>query len=644
MSKKKIVLLLVPVLFCVDLCAQSSLDSLISSLSKSPEDHFRVQKLNLIAKKLSELDTKRALEFSEQAISLAGYLNDRSGLSKAHIIAGWSYYRSGEYAKSFNASQTALEIAAEMVHDTLMAQAYTNIAAVYNAQQNWPSSLEYFEKSLALNQKIKNDTEVARALNNLGYTAFKAGDLKAASEFTEQGILISQAIKDNYKLAFALRNRGDILEAQKELPKAIGYWNRAVSEARAIGNHSFIASCQNRIGLAHLVSGNARQAVSAFESALKEVHGKGFLPDLADTYKNIKNAEFQAGNYRNAAQYADLYIETLNKIHKDEEESRIEEIQARFDMRQKEQEIRALQNENDLKESLIKNQHSLRNTLILMIAMAAGLLLLAVSRYRVKSRAERAMKEANLKLGELLQETSQERNKAEQANRLKSEFLAIAAHDLKNPLSAISGLTEMIETDFPPLAPQREITDQIRKSANRMHRLVADLLETAAIDSGHLELNRVNLKLEDAVTATAQSYISKVARKKQTLRVSCDQNLIVQGDKERLQEILDNLISNAVKYSEIGGEIQVSAHRTTENSIQIAVTDSGPGIQPDEMPKLFNRFTRLSARPTDGESSTGLGLSIVKTLVEMHDGRVWAEPGANGKGSSFIVELPAHAA
>jgi signal transduction histidine kinase len=128
--------------------------------------------------------------------------------------------------------------------------------------------------------------------------------------------------------------------------------------------------------------------------------------------------------------------------------------------------------------------------------------------------------------------------------------------------------------------------------------------------------------------------------KQQTITVSAPPNFVTMCDADRMREAIDNIVSNAIKYSPIGGEISVVVSRE-QNSTVIRITDEGAGLSPEDLGRLFGRFQRLSAKPTAGESSTGLGLSIVKRIIDMHGGHVTADSGGPGQGSTFTVILPA---
>ena len=229
------------------------------------------------------------------------------------------------------------------------------------------------------------------------------------------------------------------------------------------------------------------------------------------------------------------------------------------------------------------------------------------------------------------------------ANAFKGEVLGTVAHDLKNPLGVILGRTEML-TEFLSMSPfpeanARSQVEHIRQSARRLTAMVDDLVADAMADALDITVRAAPLDLAALVEEVVQANRAMAAGKEQVIAVTAKRGLWVSGDVERLREAVDNLVSNAVKYSPISGRIAVSAKREGDEA-QVRVADQGPGLSPEDVGRLFGRFQRLSAKPTGGESSTGLGLSIAKRIIDLHKGRIFVEsPGQTG-GAAFIIALP----
>jgi signal transduction histidine kinase/CheY-like chemotaxis protein len=221
-----------------------------------------------------------------------------------------------------------------------------------------------------------------------------------------------------------------------------------------------------------------------------------------------------------------------------------------------------------------------------------------------------------------------------QANTFKSEILGTVAHDLKNPLGVILGRTEILQEMIAAAGPLDEnVKGQIgyiRDAANRLTEMVDDLVADAMADA---------LDITILVQEVAEANRPLAARKEQTTTVVAPPNHAAMCDADRIREAIDNLVSNAVKYSPIGGAIDLLVTRQ-DDGIVVEVRDQGAGLSPEDISRLFGRFQRLSAKPTAGETSTGLGLSIVKRIVDLHGGRIAVESAGPGKGATFKMTLP----
>jgi signal transduction histidine kinase/CheY-like chemotaxis protein len=230
-----------------------------------------------------------------------------------------------------------------------------------------------------------------------------------------------------------------------------------------------------------------------------------------------------------------------------------------------------------------------------------------------------------------------------QANAFKSEILGTVAHDLKNPLGVILGRTEILKE---MIAGAGALNDNvkgqiayIRDAANRLTGMVDDLVADAMADALDITVRREPVDISVLVQEVAEANRPLAARKEQTITVAAPANHVAMCDADRVREAIDNLVSNAVKYSPIGGAIDLLVGEE-DGGILIQVSDQGAGLSPEDISRLFGRFQRLSAKPTAGESSTGLGLSIVKRIVDLHGGRIAVESAGPGNGATFKMMLP----
>jgi signal transduction histidine kinase len=265
------------------------------------------------------------------------------------------------------------------------------------------------------------------------------------------------------------------------------------------------------------------------------------------------------------------------------------------------------------------------------------------------AQLEQANRDLERRVGERTQELTfanrrleAQWERARRTNALQSEILETVAHDLKNPLSVILGRAEMLDELMSSgnASAERMETQvvQIKGSARRLTEMVNQLMTDASAGVLDISVRWEDIDLANLVRDVAESNRTLAARKGQNLSLAIPDRLIMRGDPDRLREALDNVIGNAVKYSPLGGEIAVSAVDEAGEPV-IRVADSGPGFLPEDMARLFGRFQRLSAKPTGGESSTGLGLSIAKRIIDLHAGDILVEPNGGASGSTFVVRL-----
>jgi signal transduction histidine kinase len=264
------------------------------------------------------------------------------------------------------------------------------------------------------------------------------------------------------------------------------------------------------------------------------------------------------------------------------------------------------------------------------------------------------LQEANARLEERVMERTRELTLANErlaaqwerlrrANLFKREMIGTVAHDLKNPLGVIMGRAEMLK-DIVAASPIRtdvlgEQIQHIQDSSKRLTGMVDTLLADATADALDINLRLEPVDLSGLVNQVVETSRQLAANKQQTLALSAPAPLTVLADHDRLWEAIDNLVNNAVKYTPPGGRIELSVGRDGSKAT-ITVRDSGRGLSPEDLSRVFGRFQRLSAKPTAGESSTGLGLSIVKHIIDLHGGAVAAESAGANKGSAFTISLP----
>jgi PAS domain S-box-containing protein len=249
-------------------------------------------------------------------------------------------------------------------------------------------------------------------------------------------------------------------------------------------------------------------------------------------------------------------------------------------------------------------------------------------------------KRLELEREQLLATAQAAQKEAEQANRLKDEFLATASHELRTPLTAVLGWSRMLRTGKLDAENSARALESIERNATLQTKLIDDLLDVSRIITGKLTLDRRAIEIAHVVSDAVNTVLPAADAKNITIETSFDAEAgPVLGDANRLQQVVWNLLSNAVKFTPKNGRIEVALQRVN-SEVQVSVGDSGEGISSEFLPYVFDRFSQGDGKTTRSHTGLGLGLAIVRQLVELHGGTVNAHSDGPGRGATFKLQLP----
>ncbi len=587
-------------------------------------------------------DYTTALDYYQQSLALRQEIGDTHDIAASLNSIGNVCYYLANYPTALEHYQQSLTLFEEIDDKPSVAKLFHNIGLVYQELGDYPNALHYFQQSFMLKQELGDKRSAASTLNSIGNIYFYLADYSHAREYYEQSLALSQENSDKPSIANLLHNIGNVYKAQADYPNALAYheqslahfremddkrrsalvlgslgtvyeqlsdysttlryYQQSLEMAQAIGDRHGVVSMMHSIGSCFLKLGMLDDAESAFNQAFALAHELGLKDKCYQTLKSLANLYAQLGKYELAYQMHVRFHETECDVLNAEAQRQLVQLQVRFETQQAKRLAELNAKEAELQ--------------------------------RIK----------NVELAAALAEAQVQRQRAEEANRLKSELLAVAAHDLKNPLQSIMGFAQLLAFKSADPGTVRKYAKTIESSSDRMLMLVTDLLKSMRYEMTNIELHKQPYDLSEIMSMVVQNNLAQLERKMQVLSLELEPGCVATIDVARIQEVFDNLLSNAIKYTPSGKRISVALRRvsTSEQTyFQASVKDEGQGLTEEDKAKLFGRFQRLSARPTGGESSTGLGLYIVKQIVELHGGKVWAESDGEGKGATFVVELPA---
>jgi len=227
-------------------------------------------------------------------------------------------------------------------------------------------------------------------------------------------------------------------------------------------------------------------------------------------------------------------------------------------------------------------------------------------------------------------------------DQLKSDFLSNVSHELRTPLAAIKGFVDnLLDGVTGPLADrQRHYLQRVLDNAERLTRMVSDLLDLTRIEAGKIELSAETVAIGEMLEDLVETLRPLTRDRGIALAAELGPCPPVRADADKILQVLTNLVSNGLKFTPRGGRVSLAARESPDGTVRIAVSDTGPGIPPEERDRVFDKFYQLSRVDGERPPGSGLGLTIARHLVELHGGRIWVEDGPDG-GSTFVVALPA---
>lgn len=557
----------------------------------------------------------------------------------------------------------AISIAETESQTYILPKLYNYLGVVYRNTGNYGFAQAYFTKAITNAQKSSNKTEEGFAYNNIGEILYLVGDYSTSFYYFNNAEKIFLDIDNKKGLGYVYNQIGLYYYELGNYRKSIDYLQKSLAiRLQTNDSINIAANYKNLINpylklnnldsvaylLVKLETLNKKLKLPRIQIDLNEAYANYYFklnkPDKAIYYakdaldeaqsiyywKGVKNLSFllyqyyyQTGDYQKATEYI-----LLNQAAKDTllNQSSLKDIYLFYNQYSTNKEIFYQSKISTYKFTLI--------ILILFTFLSISILTFYLLNFKKR------VKELDAKFIELennLEDTINSYN--DQLNN-KDKYLSIIAHDLKNPISAIKNISEMMINENRKFS-ERELYDNlhlIKNTSNSLFNLLMDLLEWSRANTGQITVNPVMINTEKIVNEVITYLILQANNKQIKISVDIEPNTFIFADYNMVNTILRNIVSNAIKFTPISGNISISAHTNNDKTV-IQISDNGLGIPPEKLSKLFTLEKSRSTVGTSGETGTGLGLILCKDFVEKNNGTISVFSELN-KGTTFTITLP----
>ncbi len=647
-----------------------------------------VDTLNRRATELLNNSPEQSLKLSLQSVQLALKTNYLSGHTKALVLAGQGYYRLNNYRKALRYFSMALDKAKVRRQDPEMGDAYALLGQAYYDFGDYEQSLAFAFNALGIREKIRDREGIATSLSQVGNVYFASGKLAKALAQYEKSLKIWRQLDNKGGLAACYAYIGQLYDKQRQYAKALEYLDKSLALHRQQKDARGVAQALKFMGTVHFHQGNHETALNYYFRALQREKRLFMFAAVAESHNNIAacyaatNQPHQAifyhekvvaasqknpvreplmraylglaeshGTLKNfGAAYANhrLYTAVRDSIANDRTTVEIAEVEAKYQLENQRQALELLRKEKRIN-AITRREN--RNLNYLVGVLSVALLLLsgvALSRYRIKQRSGRLLAARNqiiAKQNDNVQQANQKLLASETELRnlvaTRDKFFTIIAHDLRGPLSSLTGTLGVMVRHIDRFSRDelKNFASDTNQEVHKLLDLLENLLHWSRTQRGSIRYEPQPLPLLETVEAIWQPLANMAALKSIVLKTGIPPGLGIVADRNMFAFTIRNLLFNAIKFTHTGGNIAVTAMRHGE-LVEITVSDTGIGIVPADLAKLFRIDTYHTTTGTANETGTGLGLVLCQEFVRRHGGAltVESEPGA---GTTFRFPMPA---
>lgn len=593
-----------------------------------------------------------ALKEYDIALSLCHQVGNTEVLIRILNSVGVTHSNLGNYQRALKSYLEAASISAHHGINRHYAGLLNNIGVIYQQLEQYQEAEKYFKLFLEASSRLGDQYFITVALVNLGEVRMLTGNRPSAIDYFQRALAIQRELRDHRGQSITLVNLGNVYGAMDSITRSEHYYREALQFAESTGNKDMILKPLKGLAQLLIKGREFEQAESYTLRMMSLARSTGSKPSLEQVYLLQSQLDSARGNFTEAYQWHKKFTHLKDSLLNEKTRSQLVQMQELYENEKKDKEILRLNEAKKREELKLASEKSLLGLVLFFSIVSIAVLvfwLIVKARLSARLKMEKnRVAQANRELSELIQEIENQKLALAQKNETlvelhaeKDGLIGIVAHDLRSPLNRIKGLSSLVKMSGPLNADQQQFIDKMEEACAGGTSLIRDLLDINQYESIQ-HTNTASVELHDFFRELVSHYKSQLVAKNISLHLELEpgQALWLSTDRDYLSRIVDNLLTNAIKFSPCNRNIYLMASRSPGNdTVVVKLKDEGPGFTSEDLPQLFKKFKKLSARPTGGESSTGLGLSIVKTLLEKIGGSIDVESRA-GAGATFIISLP----
>ena len=440
-----------------------------------------------------------------------------------------------------------------------------------------------------------------------------------------------------------MNNIGLLYVEMGQIEKGINYYFQALNYSLELFDKNSTANLYNNIAAAYVKENNYAKSEEYVNKALSIAKDITELSFIQESYQILAKIYSQKGDYKKAFEYQGKQLAYNDSLYFQQRTSSIAEMQTRFETEAKEKEIQLLKKDNEINVLEVDRHKLLQKYLILFTTLFLILAVVIFIGQRRRRRINNILALKNKELEIANKRLIESEQNLKELNATKDKFFSIIAHDLKNPFNALLGFSELLEKTYDSCSEEeiKEYINVIYESSQNLFKLLDNLLQWSRTQTNSISYHPEQFEVFPLIMQEVEFLHLNADKKKINIRVNVNKDSTAFADKNIISSIIRNLISNAIKFTNTNGQVNIDV-KDLKSEVQVSISDSGIGIDGDDLDKIFQLNSSISNKGTANEDGTGLGLLLCKEFTEMNHGRIWATSN-KGKGSTFYFTIPKRA-